>query len=129
MSKDDDSVGYGKPPKHPRWPKGTSGNPKGRPKGARGLKADLQDELKETVTIRMDGRPTTLSKQRLMIKQLANQALKGNVRAIEKLSSLALSLLGPDGESSGDRPPLSADDDEILADYLARQQKSSDHDS
>ena len=29
----DYEVGYGKPPKHTRFKKGQSGNPKGRPKG------------------------------------------------------------------------------------------------
>jgi hypothetical protein len=30
-------VGYGRPPQHTRFPKGQSGNPKGRPKGSRAL--------------------------------------------------------------------------------------------
>ena len=32
---DDYEVGYGKPPKSRQWKPGQSGNPKGRPKGAR----------------------------------------------------------------------------------------------
>lgn len=44
-------VGYGKPPKHSRWKKGQSGNPRGRPKGTRGLKTDLHDELVATMEI------------------------------------------------------------------------------
>jgi hypothetical protein len=34
----DDEVGYGKPPKHGQFKPGKSGNPRGRPRGAHGLK-------------------------------------------------------------------------------------------
>ena len=33
-SDDDDTVGYGNPPKHSRFPQGRSGKPSGRPSGA-----------------------------------------------------------------------------------------------
>ena len=48
----DYEVGFGKPPKEHQYPKGTSGNLKGRPKGARSLKTDLLEELGETMKVR-----------------------------------------------------------------------------
>ena len=42
-------VGYGKPPKHTRFQPGQSGNPRGRPKGTKNLKTDLEEELSERV--------------------------------------------------------------------------------
>jgi len=40
-------VGFCKPPKEHQYSKGTSGNLKGRPKGAKNLKTDLLEELGE----------------------------------------------------------------------------------
>lgn len=59
--KDDYTVGYGKPPRHTRFQKGQSGNPRGRPKGARGLKADLRAELSERVRVTENGRTRRLT--------------------------------------------------------------------
>lgn len=47
----DYDVGYGKPPKRTQFKKGKSGNPKGRPKGAKGVKASLKRELESKITI------------------------------------------------------------------------------
>ena len=40
-------VGYRKPPMHTRFKPGQFGNPRGRPKGTKNLKTDLQEELGE----------------------------------------------------------------------------------
>lgn len=41
----DFSVGYGKPPVHSRFPKGKSGNPKGRPWAYKNMSALLNEVL------------------------------------------------------------------------------------
>jgi hypothetical protein len=38
-------VGYGRPPKHTRFRKGQSGNPKGRPKGAKAFNTIVRETL------------------------------------------------------------------------------------
>lgn len=81
----DYAIGYAKPPGHSQFRKGQSGNPKGRPKGARNLKAELMEELQEKITIREDGTPKRLSKLRVLIKTLFGDAIKGNARAAQIL--------------------------------------------
>lgn len=53
--KKDYEVGYGKPPKRTRFKKGQSGNPKGRPKGAKGFTASLKREMESKVTALSEG--------------------------------------------------------------------------
>ncbi|WP_347302147.1 DUF5681 domain-containing protein [Croceibacterium sp. TMG7-5b_MA50] len=96
-------VGYGKPPRHSRFQPGVSGNPKGRPRGARGLKAELKSELDEYVTVTENGRPRRLRKRRLIIKALAAKAAKGNVAAADKLLSLVIQAEGFEDERPAER--------------------------
>jgi hypothetical protein len=93
-----DEVGYGKPPRKNQFKPGQSGNPRGRPKGAKGLKAELREELNEWVTITSDGKTRRIRKRRLVIKALAAQAAKGNVAAADKLLSLVIQAEGFEDE-------------------------------
>jgi uncharacterized protein DUF5681 len=74
-------VGYRKPPKSGQFKRGKSGNPKGRPKGSLKLATDLAAELNEQITVREDGKPRRVSKQRALIKSLMAKALQGDIRA------------------------------------------------
>ncbi len=116
--KDDEKVGYGRPPKHSRFRKGQSGNPRGRPKGARGLKTDLRAELSERVRVTENGRTRSLTKQQLIIKSMAARAAKGDNRATAKIVDLMLTLFGVDGDQSTAQP-LSDSDEALLAAFLA----------
>lgn len=116
-NQNDEKVGYGKPPKHSRWKKGQSGNPRGRPKGSRGLKTDLHAELVSRMEIQMNGRRVSGTKQQLMLKTLTARAAAGDVRAIKALIDLVMQIFGPEDRGS-DRKSLSAQDRQILDELL-----------
>lgn len=114
---DDDYVGKGHPPRHTRFQPGQSGNKKGRPKGTKNLKTDLAEELAEKIPVMIDGKQVKLSKQRLMLKALAAKAIKGDVRAADRLIRLVAQTVGLDPHTQADRE-LSLDDQAILNDWL-----------
>ena len=81
MTEDRNRVGYGRPPAHSRFRPGASGNPSGRPKGAKSFTTDLRDELAELVELHDGAKTITVSKQRVVVKHLVEAAMKGDPRA------------------------------------------------
>ena len=75
-------VGYGNPPKRSQFKKGTSGNPKGRPKGSRNIATEVARALEEKVVINVGGQRKTITKREAAATQLINQAASGNLKAI-----------------------------------------------
>jgi hypothetical protein len=106
----DKKVGYRKPPEATRFKKGRSGNPRGRPKGSLNLATDLTAELGERITIREDGKPRRVTKQRALIKSLLAKALQGDPRAAGTL----LALRARENGEALDGPNQEVDDAELL---------------
>ena len=112
-----DEVGYCKPPKKHQFQKGKSGNPKGRPKGAKGLKTDLKEELASKMTVKIAGKEHTATKQRLALKALTVRAAAGDLKAIAQLVSLMVTVVGVEDEDvRADR--LSKQDEKLLVQLL-----------
>lgn len=83
-------VGYAKPPEATRFQKGTSGNPRGRPKGKKNLvpalneermKAIILEEAYRTITVRDGTRNVTVPIARAVLRSLAVNAVKGQHRS------------------------------------------------
>jgi len=81
----DDAVGYGRPPRHSRFAKGQSGNPKGRPGGAKNFSTLLTEALNELVASAESGARRKISRCQVIIKQLVKRAEKGDWRAAKLL--------------------------------------------
>jgi len=75
-------VGYRRPPGNTQFKKGESGNPRGRPKGAKSLTDRLMKALSETVTVNENGSRRKIPKCDALVIQLANKALGGDIRSV-----------------------------------------------
>jgi len=116
----ENEVGYGKPPKEFRFEKGRSGNPKGRPKQTKNLKADLTEELKEIIVAREGNRTVKISKQRAVIKSLVAKTVKGDTRAANTLLNAIFRVLDPAGDVAEIATPLNAEERQVLSRVEAR---------
>lgn len=86
---DGNASGYRKPPQHTQWRRGQSGNPKGRKKGSRNFKTDVNELLNSMVSVVRDGKPAKMSAQRAVLERLYDKALNGDSRALIQLIHLA----------------------------------------
>lgn len=116
----DDAVGYGRPPKHTRFKKGRSGNPRGRPRGTKNLKTDLLEELAERIVIREGDRELQVSKQRALVKSQVARALKGNTPAATHMLDLYLKVVGLEAEAAEAETPITGEERAVLANLEAR---------
>src|SRR5450631_1494214 len=85
----DGKVGYKHPPVKSRFRKGQSGNPRGRRKGQRNLPAVLAEVLRQTVTVKQDGKAQRMSKGEALIRILLTKAHNGDRRAIKAMIELS----------------------------------------
>lgn len=122
------AVGYGKPPKEHQFKRGQSGNPRGRQKGSRGLKTDLQAELDGTIAITINGERVSGTRQRLFVKALATRAAFGDLKAAAILAPLILQVLGIE-DRGGRKQQLSASDQALLDEILSAGEPIADGNS
>jgi hypothetical protein len=81
----DYDVGKGRSPVSTRWKPGQSGNPKGRRKGVKNLVTIFHESFKQKLEIQERGRVRQITALEAIVKKLINEALKGNLKAIEFL--------------------------------------------
>ncbi|MGK8235789.1 DUF5681 domain-containing protein [Roseovarius sp. MS2] len=92
---DDDTVGFGRPPKQSQWTKGQSGNPRGRPKSRVEHVIDAARILAQPVEARgPDGATIRLEAVEAAYLSLCKNGLKGH--KISLLEAIRIMLeLGP----------------------------------
>jgi Family of unknown function (DUF5681) len=107
-------VGRGNPPKHTQFRKGTSGNPKGRPKGSKNLTTYLMEAARDQVTATVGGKARKISKIQATAMQLATKAAGGDQGAIAKFLDWMDEIETRAAAAKPSEFPLSAPDIEVL---------------
>ncbi len=110
-------VGYRRPPKASQFMAGKSGNPKGRPKGSRTVAAVLQDIIRQKIAVTENGKTRRIPALEVMLRRLANDAMRSDPRAIKLLLSL-VDRYGDSPEAALRLGDVLAEDRAILAQYL-----------
>jgi hypothetical protein len=82
-------VGYKKPPKASQFPKGKSGNPRGRPRETPGIAAVFRKVSKQVVQTNGKSGPQRMTKLEASVTQLLNKAATGDLKAMKVLMQTA----------------------------------------
>ena len=123
MPKDKNSsydVGYGKPPQDTRFKPGQSGNPKGRPKGAKNLATIVDNAINEKVFVIENGRRRKRSKMEVAITQLTNKAATGDQKALTLLLPLVQIIEGRAEADAATTPILDEVDELVMSRIVER---------
>jgi Family of unknown function (DUF5681) len=107
-------IGRGNPPKHTQFRKGTTGNPKGRPKGLKNVSTYLMEAARDHVTATVGGRTRKISKIQATAMQLATKAAGGDQAAIGKFLDWMDEIESRAAAAKPTQFPLSAPDVEVL---------------
>jgi Family of unknown function (DUF5681) len=116
----DYEVGYGKPPCHTRFVKGQSGNPRGRPPGAKNLRTLLSEALNETVIVTENGGRRKVTKRQAIITQLVNRSATADFRAIKILLDIVRDIERQTEPTAPETSDFSEADEKVLEQIKAR---------
>ncbi len=116
----DYEVGYGKPPRQTRFAKGQSGNPRGRPPGAKNLKTLLSEALNETVIVSENGGRRKVTKRQAIITQLVNRSATADFRAIKILLDIVRDIERQTEPTAPETSDFSEADEKVLEQIKAR---------
>jgi hypothetical protein len=113
-------IGYGRPPSLSQFQPGQSGNPKGRPKGARNASSMARDVLERPINVKVNGTWRKMSVRKAAYNRLAEKAVAGDAKALDFLLSLE-SAEHPPQSDQPDAERAAAKDLEILQDFFDRR--------
>ena len=119
----DYDVGYGKPPRHTRFAKGQSGNPRGRPCGAKNFTTLLEEALHEPVTVTENGGRRKVSKRQAIVTQLVNRSATADFRAIKILLDIVRDIERQTEPASPETAEFGEADQKVLEQIRSRFSK------
>jgi hypothetical protein len=114
----DYDVGYGKPPKAHQFKPGRSGNPKGRPKGAKSEATIWRELMQERIEVTQPGRRSRrISSLQALLLRCRNAALAGDLKAMKFVLDRLRLFEGSEPEG---QTPLDHDDRKVLDSLIER---------
>jgi uncharacterized protein DUF5681 len=116
----DYEVGYGKPPRHTRFKKGQSGNPRGRPSGSKNLKTLLNEALNERVVVTEEGGRRNITKREAIVTQLVNRSATADLRALKILLDTLRDIEGQTEPASSETAEFSEADEKVIEQLRTR---------
>jgi hypothetical protein len=114
-------AGYRTPPPQHQFPRGVSGNPRGRPKKRQTVGDKFEAALSRTVTIRDGDGQREIAVLDGIIHAAIASALRGNLRAIDLVLRL-FERFRDDAATTLNPKELSASDRKTLDNYMKRVQ-------
>jgi Family of unknown function (DUF5681) len=115
-SSSDEDVGYGRPPRAHQFKPGQSGNPKGRPKGAKNESTILREIFERKIESRSAGRSRKITVLEGILLRITEDSLKGNTKSAAFLLNRYAAMVS--GELQ--RQDLSDDDRQVLEAFAQR---------
>jgi hypothetical protein len=125
-SPSDYDVGYCRPPKATQFRPGQSGNPTGYRKRSKTIGERLRELMNSKVTVTEHGRTRRVSQLDVMLRRLANDAMRGDQRALKLLIEF-LHRYGAEAETTVRSEEITSEDLEILSDYLRKTGSSNSY--
>src|SRR2546422_9586458 len=107
---DDNDVGYRKPPRAHQFKPGKSGNPKGRPKGAKNEETILRELLQQKISLNERGKARKITIHEGIFRRIIEDCLKGNTKSAAFLLNRHHAMTAGESMESG----LSEDDEAVL---------------
>jgi hypothetical protein len=112
-------TGYGQPPRQHQFKPGESGNPRGKPRGAKSESTILRSILNKKIDNRSGDRVRKISVLEGILLRIADDSLKGDIKS----AAFLLNRFGALVSGELEKPSLSDDDREILKAYVKRLNK------